>query len=48
VTAVTAYAIADGEAAFAPHLSPADAQAMMKKVNRLDEYNYLKSTGILP
>jgi len=48
VTAVTAYAIADSEAPFAAHLSPAEAQAMIKKVNRLDEYNYLKSRGVLP
>jgi len=48
VCAVTAYAIADSEAPFAPHLSPTDAQALMKKVNRLDEYNYLKSVGVLP
>jgi hypothetical protein len=48
VTAVTAYAIADSEAPFAPHLSPAEAQAMIKKVDRLTEYNYLKSSGVLP
>jgi len=48
VCAVTAYTIADSEAPFAPHLSPADAQSLMKKVNRLDEYNYLKSVGVLP
>jgi hypothetical protein len=48
VTAVTAYAIADSEAPFAAHLSPAEAEAMIKKVNRLDEYNYLKSRGVLP
>lgn len=48
VVAVTAYAIADGEAPFAPHLSPADAQALIKKAGRLDEYNYLKSGGVLP
>jgi len=45
---VTAYAIADSDAPFAPHLSPADAQAMIKKAGRLDEYNYLKSGGVLP
>ena len=48
VVAVTAYAIADSETPFAPHLSPADAQAMIKKAGRLDEYNYLKSGGVLP
>jgi hypothetical protein len=48
VCAVTAYAIADSDAPFAPHLSPADAQAMIKKAGRLDEYNYLKSGGVLP
>jgi carboxypeptidase Q len=48
VVAVTAYAIADGEAPFASHLSPADAQAIIKKAGRLDEYNYLKSGGVLP
>ncbi|HWX39218.1 MAG TPA: M20/M25/M40 family metallo-hydrolase [Candidatus Sulfotelmatobacter sp.] len=48
VCAVTAYAIADSESSFAPHLSPADAQSMIKKAGRLDEYNYLKSGGVLP
>jgi carboxypeptidase Q len=48
VTAVTAYAIADSAAPFAPHLSVADAQAMIKKAGRLEEYNYLKSIGTLP
>lgn len=48
VTAVTAYAIADAESPFARHLSPAEAQSMLKKVDRLDEYNYLKSGGVLP
>jgi hypothetical protein len=48
VTAVTAYAIADTESPFARHLSPAEVQSMLKKVERLDEYNYLKSSGVLP
>jgi Zn-dependent M28 family amino/carboxypeptidase len=48
VTAVTAYAIADTESSFARHLSPAEVQSMLKKVDRLDEYNYLKSSGVLP
>jgi hypothetical protein len=48
VTTVTAYAIADSAAPFAPHPSPADWQSMIKKAGRLDEYNYLKSIGALP
>ena len=47
-TAITAYAIADSETPFAPHLSPAEEQAMLKKAGRLDEYNYMKSAGWLP
>jgi carboxypeptidase Q len=48
VTAVTAYAIADGTAPFAPHISPAEMQSMLKKAEHLDDYNYLKSAGMLP
>ena len=48
VTAVTAYAIADGNGPFAPHVSPAEMQSMLKKADQLDDYNYLKSAGALP
>jgi Zn-dependent M28 family amino/carboxypeptidase len=48
VTAVTAYAIADGKDSFAPHLSPGDVQSMLKKADSLGDYDYLKSTGALP
>lgn len=48
VTAVTAYAIADGKDSFAPHIPPADIQSMLRKAESIDDYNYLKSTGALP
>jgi carboxypeptidase Q len=48
VTAVTAYAIADSRDPFAAHLSPAEVQSMLQKANSVDEYNYLKSAGVLP
>jgi carboxypeptidase Q len=48
VTAVTAYAIADGKGPFAPHISPAEMQSMLKKADHLDDYNFLKSAGVLP
>jgi carboxypeptidase Q len=48
VTAVTAYAIADSKEPFAPHVSAADVQSMLRKADSLDDYSYLKSTGALP
>jgi carboxypeptidase Q len=48
VTAVTAYAIANSKDPFAAHLSPAEVQSMLQKASSLDEYNYLKSAGVLP
>jgi hypothetical protein len=48
VTAVTAYAIADGKEPFAPHISAAEVQSMLQKANQLDGYNYLKGGGALP
>jgi len=48
VTTVTAYAIADSKEPFAAHLSPVDMQAILKKADLLDGYNYLKSVGMLP
>ena len=48
VTAVTAYAIADSKDKFAAHLSPAEVQSMLQKASSVDEYNYLKSAGVLP
>jgi carboxypeptidase Q len=47
-TAATAYAIADSAQPFAPHLSPAEVQAMLKKANELDNYNALKSLDWVP
>jgi carboxypeptidase Q len=48
VTAVTAYAIADSKSPFAAHLSPAEVQSLLQKASSLEEYNYLKSSGVLP
>jgi carboxypeptidase Q len=48
VTAVTAYAIADSKEPFAAHLSSAEVQSMLQKSGHLDEYNFLKKSGILP
>jgi hypothetical protein len=48
VTAVTAYAIADGRDPFAPHLSPAEVESMLQKSGSIDSYNYLKKNGALP
>ena len=48
VTAATAYAIADSAHPFAPHLTPAEVQAMLKKANELDNYNALKSMDWVP
>jgi carboxypeptidase Q len=47
-TAITAYAIANSEAPFAPHLTPAEVQSFLKKADKLDEYNYLKKINSLP
>ena len=48
VTAATAYAIADSAQSFAPHLTAAEVQAMLKKANELDNYNALKSMDWVP
>ncbi len=48
VTAATAYAIADSAQPFAPHLTAAEVQAMLKKANELDNYNALKSMDWVP
>jgi carboxypeptidase Q len=45
---VTAYAIADSNQPFAPHLSPPDMKSMLDKAGALSGYNYLKSIGVLP
>jgi carboxypeptidase Q len=48
VFSVTAYAIADSDQPFAPHLSPDDVKSMIQKTGTIDSYNYLKSIGALP
>jgi len=48
VVTVTVYAIADGEGPFASHFSPAEIQSMLKTAGTLDDFNYLKSMGVLP
>jgi hypothetical protein len=48
VIAVTAYAIAEGAQAFAPHLTPAELRAMAEKAKILEGWEYLKSKGVLP
>ena len=48
VTAATAYAIADSAQPFAPHLTAAEVQTMLKKANELDNYNALKSMDWVP
>ena len=47
-TAATAYAIADSAQPFAPHLTPAEVQTMLKKANELDNYIALKSMDWVP
>jgi carboxypeptidase Q len=47
-TAATAYAIADSAQPFAPHLTPAEVHAMLKKANELDNYIALKSLDWVP
>jgi len=48
VTAATAYAIADSAQPFAPHLTPAEVHAMLKKANEFDNYITLKSLDWVP
>ena len=48
VTATTAYALANSPQPFAPHLTPAEVQAFLKKSNNLDEYNFLRKISSLP
>ena len=48
VTAATAYAIADSAQPFAPHLTAAEVQTMLKKANELDNYIALKSMDWVP
>ena len=47
-TAVTAFAIADSKEPLAPHLTPTEVEAFLKKAGDLDEYNYLKKVNALP
>jgi carboxypeptidase Q len=47
-TAATAYAIADSAQPFAPHFTPAEVHAMLKKANELDNYIALKSLDWVP
>ena len=47
-TAITAFAIANSPEPFAPHLSPAEVQAFLKKSGNLDEYLYLGKVNALP
>ena len=48
VVAITVYAIADNEKPFAAHLSDQQVAAMLKGNGHLQEYEYLKSHGLLP
>jgi carboxypeptidase Q len=48
VVAITAYALADSQQPFAPHLSPAQVQEVFKSAGHLEEYDYLRTNGILP
>jgi carboxypeptidase Q len=48
VVAITAYALADSQQPFAPHLSPAQVQEMFRSAGHLEEYDYLRTSGILP
>ncbi len=47
-TTVTAYALANSAEPFAPHLSPSEVEAFLKKSGNLDEYNFLKKENSLP
>lgn len=47
-TAATAYAIADSEQAFAPHLSQTEVDEMLKKAGELDNYKALRAAGFVP
>ncbi|MDE1178656.1 MAG: M20/M25/M40 family metallo-hydrolase [Edaphobacter sp.] len=47
-TAATAYAIADSAQRIAPHDTPAQVEEFLKKANQWDDYQYFKSTGVLP
>jgi hypothetical protein len=48
VTTVTAYAVADSAAPLSKHLSPDEVKAMLKKSGNLEEYEFLKSHGLMP
>jgi carboxypeptidase Q len=48
VVAITAYAIADSKERFAPHLSDDEVRAMLKTAEHWDEYQYLRTNGVLP
>lgn len=48
VIAVTAYAIADSNESFAKHLSPAEVQSLLEKTNTIEQYNFLKKSGVMP
>ncbi|MDQ2832431.1 MAG: M20/M25/M40 family metallo-hydrolase [Acidobacteriota bacterium] len=47
-TAATAYAIADSAQAFAPHLSQAEVDDMLKSAGELDNYKALRAAGFVP
>ncbi|MCU1323404.1 MAG: hypothetical protein JWM43_3053 [Acidobacteriaceae bacterium] len=47
-TAATAYAIADAAQPFAPHYTPAEVEAMLKKANELENYTALKALNWVP
>jgi carboxypeptidase Q len=48
VVAITAYALADSQQQFAPHLSTVQIQEMFKSAGHLEEYDYLRTNGIFP
>jgi carboxypeptidase Q len=48
VIAVTAYAIADSQDPFAKHLSPAEVQSLLEKTGSIEQYNFLKKSGVMP
>jgi carboxypeptidase Q len=48
VVAVTAYAIADSLEKFAPYLSRAEVETMLKPTGHLQEFEFLKNAGMLP
>jgi hypothetical protein len=47
-TAATAYAIADSAKPFAPHQTPAEVEAWLKKASQWDDYQFFKAAGVFP